>query len=199
MHLLYKTTNLKTGKIYIGVHTTDIEDDGYMGSSKILKEDIKELGIENFKREIIKYCDSVEEALTEERNIVNDEFIRNTFTYNRTRGGRGGWFKLNPKLTCTVKDKDGNKFRVSRTDPRFLSGELVGTTKGHVLSEEHKQQISKLHKGKINSEETKRLMSESAKGRKWMYKDNLVSRVIESNFENYLQDGWKFGKPQKKP
>lgn len=34
--------------------------------------------------------------------------------------------------TISVKDKNGNKFRVANTDYRFLSGELVGVTKGMV-------------------------------------------------------------------
>ena len=34
------------------------------------------------------------------------------------------------KNKTTVKDKDGNSFVVSTNDERFLSGELVGITKG---------------------------------------------------------------------
>jgi hypothetical protein len=30
----------------------------------------------------------------------------------------------------TVKDKDGNTFSVNLNDPRYISGELVGVTKG---------------------------------------------------------------------
>ena len=31
---------------------------------------------------------------------------------------------------ANVKDKDGNTFSVFKDDPRYLSGELVGVTKG---------------------------------------------------------------------
>jgi len=34
------------------------------------------------------------------------------------------------KNTITVKDINGNKFRVNKDDPRYLSGELVGINKG---------------------------------------------------------------------
>lgn len=34
------------------------------------------------------------------------------------------------KDTVTVKDEDGNNFRVSKTDPRYLNGQLVGVNKG---------------------------------------------------------------------
>ncbi len=36
------------------------------------------------------------------------------------------------KDTATVKDKNGLRLRVSINDPRYISGELVGTTKGFV-------------------------------------------------------------------
>jgi len=38
------------------------------------------------------------------------------------------------KDTVTVKDKDGNALRVSNKDERYLSGELVATTKGFVTA-----------------------------------------------------------------
>lgn len=38
------------------------------------------------------------------------------------------------KDTMTVKDKDGNTLRVSNKDERYLSGDLVATTKGFVTA-----------------------------------------------------------------
>ena len=53
--ILYKTTNLVNGKIYIGVHSTDNLDDGYLGSGVALLAAIKEYGKKSFKRDILKF------------------------------------------------------------------------------------------------------------------------------------------------
>lgn len=40
-HFIYKTTNKTNNKIYIGVHSTNDIDDGYLGSGIALKYAIK--------------------------------------------------------------------------------------------------------------------------------------------------------------
>lgn len=59
-------------------------------------------------------------------------------------GGQGG----RPPGTITVKDKLNNKFQVLKTDSRWMSGELVGITKGI-------KRIGGGMQGKKHSEETK--------------------------------------------
>jgi hypothetical protein len=43
-YILYKTTNNVNGMIYIGQHTTNRLDDGYLGSGKRLRRAIKHYG-----------------------------------------------------------------------------------------------------------------------------------------------------------
>lgn len=52
-HIIYKTTNLLDGKFYIGAHSTEILEDGYLGSGKYLKRAVLKYGRENFAREIL--------------------------------------------------------------------------------------------------------------------------------------------------
>ena len=157
--VVYQITNMINGKIYIGAHITYNKNDRYMGSSKSLKEDIKKLGRENFKKEILCECSTKEDMMKKEAEYVTREFCHRPDTYNRHIGGsdnftmegmlsvinpEGGYMKIyddDPrwlsgelksmmKGTVMVQDKEGNRIRVSKDDPRYLSGEFVGICKG---------------------------------------------------------------------
>ena len=69
-NFLYKTTNLVNGKIYIGVHTTNKLNDGYLGSGTNFKKAVKEFGRMNFKREILEFFETAEEAFNREKELV---------------------------------------------------------------------------------------------------------------------------------
>lgn len=129
-YLVYKITNLLNDKIYIGAHITTNINDKYFGSSKHLKNDIKKLGKENFLKEILFVFDNKKEMLQKEAEIVNKEFCFRTDTYNVMVGGITGSF--NYLGMVSVKDKDGNNFKVYLDDPRYLSGELKQVTKNTV-------------------------------------------------------------------
>jgi hypothetical protein len=90
IYYLYRTTNLINGKIYIGVHHTDNIDDGYMGSGKAIKNAIAYYGKENFKKDILESCEPVEHMYSREKEIVNEEFVSRSDTYNLMIGGWGG-------------------------------------------------------------------------------------------------------------
>lgn len=87
-YLVYQTTNLLNGKIYIGQHQTDNLNDGYIGSGVELNLDIEKFGKDNFKREILFDFDSFEEMDNKERELVNEDFVARPDTYNLCVGGR---------------------------------------------------------------------------------------------------------------
>lgn len=90
-NFVYKTTNLLNNIYYVGVHSTDDLNDGYLGSGFLLQKAINKHGVCNFKREIIKMCKSREEAFEVEANIVTESLIKTRKVYNRAPGGQGGY------------------------------------------------------------------------------------------------------------
>ena len=125
--VIYQITNKITHQIYIGAHATFNLKDNYMGSSKYLKQDIKLLGRENFHKDILFIFDNKESMIAKEGELVDRNFCHRIDTYNKMIGGIPTilWDEM-----ATVKDKDDNSFKVYIDDPRYLSGELVGITKG---------------------------------------------------------------------
>ena len=129
MYYVYKTTNIVNNKIYVGVHKSDnIQSDEYIGSGKYLNSAVIKYGKDKFKRQILYQFESKEKAYLMQSQIVDKQFVKRKDTYNIKLGGEGGGDHL--RGTVTVKDKSGNTFQVDRDDPRYLSGQLTGITKG---------------------------------------------------------------------
>lgn len=109
-HIIYKTTNLINGKIYVGMHSTDNLNDGYLGSGWILKQVIKKYGKENFKREVLLVLSNRKEAREVEALLVDTEFIARPNTYNLQEGGMGvenQWGENNPAYGKVANNAKG--------------------------------------------------------------------------------------------
>ena len=89
---VYKTTNLVSGKIYIGKHMAPHDNPlniKYLGSGVAIKRSILKYGKECFHKELIAICESEEDAYNLEKTIVNSIFVSRSDTYNGTTGGAG--------------------------------------------------------------------------------------------------------------
>ena len=130
-HLIYKTINVVNKKYYIGKHSTDDVNDGYMGSGVVLNRAIKKYGKENFKREIIFIFNDEKIALAKEKEMVTHTFCRLDETYNLKEGGLGG------------SPLEETRYKISKT------------LKNRTLTEEHRKNMSlaqkKLYKSGIYS------------------------------------------------
>lgn len=136
---VYKITNNINGKIYIGRHCTNDLNDGYMGSGLELQRDMKEFGKTNFSKEILHTFDTWEEMVRKETEYLTEDFVNSDDTYNVSRQGMGlitHTEEVRQKLRdinkglVSVKDADGNNYRVSINDHRYLSGELKHNSVG---------------------------------------------------------------------
>jgi hypothetical protein len=87
-YIIYKITNQVNGKYYIGRHATKNIDDSYMGSGLGIKNAIKKYGIENFKKEIIAEANDADELWNLEKEIVNEQIVKDSMSYNISYGGK---------------------------------------------------------------------------------------------------------------
>lgn len=89
---IYLTTNLITGKQYIGKHHSNIfVGNKYLGSGKILKQAIEKYGKENFTVELLKGCETLEELNAAEIYYIDIYNARTDSNfYNIRKGGDCG-------------------------------------------------------------------------------------------------------------
>lgn len=85
---IYKTTNLKNGKIYIGQHKSPIFDTSYYGSGVWFKKVFFANGRENFQCEILEECNSLDDLNIREAYWIEKFQSRNPdIGYNLAKGG----------------------------------------------------------------------------------------------------------------
>lgn len=167
-YIIYQITNLINNKIYIGCHSTFNINDNYMGSGSAIQQAILKYGRENFKKEILVECDNEEHMDQLEREFVDIDFINRSDTYNLITGGiyneKGSGRKSRTISdetrmkfinTVPVIDSNGNTFKVSKFDERYINGELKHTSTGRIVSDVTKQKMSQKAIGRNHSEVTK--------------------------------------------
>lgn len=132
-HYLYITENKVNGRLYIGVHSTKLLKDGYLGSGTGLKNAIKMYGRDNFEKTIIEFFDSREEMFKAEEQVVNTFCIKNEVFYNMQVGGSG-------KYTGDTHPWKGK----NHTDEAKLK--ISKSKKGKSFSKEHIKSLVKSRK-----------------------------------------------------
>lgn len=188
--VIYKTTNLINGKYYIGKDARNLNY--YLGSGKLLKKALKKYGKNNFVKEILEVCNSLEELEDREKYWIKKLNSINK-GYNITEGGTGGdIFTNNPnkekirnKLKKRIYSEEVKKIKLKNLilfqhgnqhpnfgkkqsqdtkDKRKKTIERLGLTLmlGKNHTEETKEKIRIKKIGKRHSEETKEKMRKSS-------------------------------------
>jgi hypothetical protein len=146
-YILYKTTNLVNDKTYIGIHKTNNLDDGYLGSGFALLEAVEKYGKENFKREILEFCNSYDELLELEKIYVDINWVRDKSNYNLKTGGQSSGIlseESKNKISETLKKKYKNgEIIINRKNG------IIPWNKGLNYDEEYRFKISEGLKGRI--------------------------------------------------
>jgi group I intron endonuclease len=162
-HFLYKTTNLLNGKFYIGIHSTNNLNDGYLGSGKRLKYSINKYGKENFKIEILEFFESRNLLVEKEMVLVNDVLLKNPLCMNLKPGGNGGTCGEEHILKLKKGASNHQKKMWKNNDYRNKIIEVIRNTmiNNHRLGKIKYDTFT----GKKHTEISKRKMSDSKKGR----------------------------------
>lgn len=214
-HYVYLIENVLNGKIYVGKHSTQDLDDGYMGSGKLLTRAISKYGVENFRKNIIAMFDSEAEALQLESEIVDEEFVQRVDTYNMTEGGLGGWQAFNKHADPThqrdVRSRGGKaSWKKMRSDPTTNAALEAMLAKGRKSAHERGSCHFPDWTGRRHTEESKRKIGQanairqrgegnSQFGTVWVshLEQRVSKRISKGELQSYLQLGWVRGRKMK--
>ena len=195
---VYKTTNLKNGKIYIGQKKSKYFIEDYFGSGNLIQQAVKKYGKSSFKVELLEYCKDKTTLDDKERyyiKLLNSQDL--TIGYNLADGGQGG--DLGEISRKHISDAIKGTVR-SEEQKRQISNTLKN--KHYHLSSEQKRLISEANKNKIVSEETRLKMSLANKRRpKTSYKSGTKNKIAITNglevkyIDKYspIPEGWYKG------
>ena len=161
-HILYQTTCNVTGNFYVGMHSTEKIEDGFLGSGKRLRNSLKKHGRENHTRTILEFCKDETHLRERERAVVSDEFLKTKGCLNLKIGGEGG-------ATVETLTKAANAlWERYRSDPVFAKDFMErrsASRRGKAMSAESIEKMRQTKIGKRHTPETRLKMSLAHKAR----------------------------------
>ena len=201
-HYIYKITRIKDGRYYIGMHSTDNMNDGYFGSGKKITRSIKKHGKEAHHKEILEYLPDRESLKKRERDLVNEECLKDSLCMNLQLGGGGGF----------CDDTHRQKFVTSRR-----TADLAGTEKASLISKKaaktsrerghlpwggkHNSFLNKTHttETKIRIGKANALLQSGVKnsqfGTCWVVKEDVKPvKIKKEQLDEYLANGYRRGR-----
>jgi len=202
-HYIYKTTCSVTNRYYIGMHSTDDLDDGYIGSGKRLWFSINYHGKENHTKEILEFCENRAQLRQREEEIVNKQLINEELCMNLKTGGDGGI--MNDEHHRKMREGSSKHQKEKWKDPEY--SKIISESVSKTMSNTHKEGKIKYDTftGKKHSEESKKKMSESKKGKGtgkansqfgtcWITNGTETKKVKKEDLEQHLHNGWRTGR-----
>lgn len=196
-HFIYKTTCNVNGKYYIGMHSTDDLEDGYMGSGKRLWNSLNYHGKDNHSIELLEFCEDRVELRKREKELVNEDLLKEDLCMNLMVGGEGGSSPAQREWTIQQWKKPEYRAKMSK-----LSSERIKKT--HASGKIKYDTFT----GKSHTDDTKRKMSDAKKGKYdgknnpsygscWIMKDSESKKVQKEDLNEYLELGWIKGRKMK--
>jgi len=207
-YYVYQITNLLNDKIYVGKHKSakHPSENEYYGSGKQITAAIKKYGIENFKKEVLHYCLSLEEMADKEAEVVTEDFVKRPDTYNMHKGGPGGWDHYNGSKEHSENSRRGGKKSATQLN-NFIAEQKANNTEwwqnwyaNVVEQNRNKNNNSWLNISEDEIQRRKKQQSENAIGHKnsqfgkfWI-SNGLTKEVKRITINDTIPEGWVRGK-----
>lgn len=205
-HYLYKITNTKNSKYYIGMHSTNNMEDGYMGSGKRITNSVRKHGKDVHVKEILEYFDDRESLRQREIELVKEDLLNDPMCMNLQTGGGGGFIDDAHCKKCSIAGGRGFSEMV-KNNPEFRTKlqNLGALAFKNAWAAGKFDNMVPPFKDKFHTNETKKLISEknslnrfgkknSQFGTRWINKDTIDKKIQINEIESFIEDGWTLGR-----
>lgn len=201
IHYIYKTSCDVTNRYYVGMHSTNDLNDGYMGSGRRLRASIRKHGEDNHTKEVLEFYDSRELLIEAEKKAITPEMIGDNNCMNLMGGGEGGFISEEQqryRSSCAGKalaakrkdDPELNERYLKMASDNFKRAHSEGkikydtfTGRKHSAETIDKMRVSK-NVGKDNP----------SYGSCWITRDGSNKKVKKDVINEYLEEGWVRGR-----
>jgi hypothetical protein len=207
-HYIYKITCLKNNRYYIGMHSTDNLEDGYMGGGKRIKNSVKKHGRDAHKKEILEFFESREDLVNREIQLVNEDLINDPMCMNLVVGGiGGGGWTYDQLVELGKRGRSRLKELWEDKDPNWINPileKLSTNARERIIKNDGKNWTS--FSGFKHKEESKELISKSKKGTQvgsqnsqfntcWIRNNETMTnmKINKKDLDDFLRIGWERG------
>lgn len=184
---IYKITNIKTKKVYIGSSENlskrlrDHKNDLISGIHKNFKlqNSWNKHGEENFTFEVILLC-AQQDLISNEQMFIDFFSVERMYNICLIAGNTKGYKHTEEAKLKIGRRSLGNSHGKGRKISEEHKQKLVEFNTGRKHSQKTKEKISKLHKGKPKSEDHKRKIADTLRGKPLCEKAMINSHTPEA-------------------
>jgi hypothetical protein len=183
------------------MHSTNDLNDGYVGSGKRLWNSIRKYGKENHKIDILEFYDNRTILRSRERDIIDEELLKNPFCMNIRDGGDGGWYHIKELRYDPVWMKNKNKKISNAVKLAYKEGRVNirydcfydWTGKKHKSESIEKMKYTHKLNGHQQGEKN------SCYGTCWIYNTNekCNKKIKKEELNGWISRGWIKGRKMK--
>lgn len=176
-HFLYQTECLPTGRIYVGRHSTQDLEDGYLGSGVLITRSIHKYGKSAHRRTIIGFAASYEALVEMEQQHVNAEFLTRPEVMNLATGGHSDFSHVTAAVrsaVCAVNGAKNGPKNVAHTHTPAARQKAMGTMQSKYGRASTYDGSARLGKCRVT-------------------KDGITKQISFAELEHYIQQGFKRG------